>query len=73
MADRWLATAVEFGGRRTAAVLENQTGETVAYLPKLGDVTVESAAPLANSTIDSLVAAAGVLSDLFPAEQRAVA
>ena len=49
------------------------TGETVAYLPNLGAATIESGATLANGTLEGLVAAAGVLADLFPVNQQTVA
>ena len=49
------------------------TGETVAYLPNLGATSVESAATLADGTLEGLAAAGGVLADLFPTEQQAVA
>ena len=49
------------------------TGETVAYKPDLVAASVESAAPLADGALESLAAAGGVLADLFPADQQAVA
>jgi len=49
------------------------TGEKVAYLPKLGAASVQSAATLFDGTLENLGAACGVLADLFPADQQAVA
>jgi hypothetical protein len=49
------------------------TGETVAYKATLIAASVESSAPLTDGTLEGLIAAAGVLADLFPAGQQAVA
>lgn len=47
--------------------------ETIAYLPDLGAVSVESAAPLTGDVLDALAAEGGVLADLISAGQGAVA
>lgn len=49
------------------------TGETVAYKPDRTAPQVESAVTLTDGTLEGLTAAAGVLADLFPSDQQAVA
>jgi len=49
------------------------TGTTIAYLPKVHGTSVESAAALTKDALEKLAAAGGVLADLFPTNEQAVA